>query len=138
MSGKENAMKIDKEERIRLTPVGYKAICAMVDRRASRDGYPRCEWCGKSIGKMDHHHIRYRSEYGSDTLENLILLCRDCHDVYAHGKKKHLYQKDFIDCRMNAEPIKTWNIVHQNEAQAIYKRYAKRTRGCKRRVVAGE
>ena len=41
MSGKENAMKIDKEERIRLTPAGYKAICAMVDKRASRDGYPR-------------------------------------------------------------------------------------------------
>lgn len=37
MSGKENVMKIEKEERIRLTPAGYKAICAMVDRRASRE-----------------------------------------------------------------------------------------------------
>lgn len=118
-------MEIKKEERIRLKPEGYRKICEMVDRRASQDGYIRCEWCGKSVGRFHHHHIRFRSAWGSDTLENLICLCENCHAIYAHGKKEKLYRKQFQDFRMNTGRIKEWNERHREEAEKIYERYRK-------------
>ena len=118
-------MQIKREERVRLKPVGYKKICELVDERASKDGYIRCEWCGKSVGRFHHHHIRFRSAYGSDTLENLILLCENCHEIYAHGTKEKKFRLLFQDCRMSTGYIKQWNKDHQEQAQAIYKRYKK-------------
>lgn len=44
-----------------------------------------CENCWKQA--VDIHHIIYRSRWGSDEAENLIALCRDCHDR-SHFKKK--------------------------------------------------
>ena len=38
----------------------------------------RCEYCGKKA--IDPHHIIYRSQGGSNEEENLIALCRKCHD----------------------------------------------------------
>lgn len=47
-----------------------------------------CEICGKSgridKGNFDIHHIKPRSQGGKDNIENLILLCRKCHDL-AHS-----------------------------------------------------
>jgi len=46
----------------------------------------------------DIHHIRRRSEFGSktkeeqDRIENLIALCRDCHDKAHSGE----LNKDFL------------------------------------------
>lgn len=116
-------MEIKREERIRLTPNGYKKICELVDERASRDGWLRCEWCGKSVGRFHHHHIRFRSEYGSDTLENLICLCENCHSIYAHGVKSKKFRVLFTDCRMESGPIKEWNKAHEQEAEKIYTRF---------------
>jgi 5-methylcytosine-specific restriction endonuclease McrA len=42
-----------------------------------------CEVCGRRPGKH-LHHSRFRSHGGSDTRENLIWICRTCHDL-AHG-----------------------------------------------------
>ncbi len=42
-----------------------------------------CEWCGKVGDEV--HHIIFRSQGGSDLYENLIGLCRQCHDR-GHGK----------------------------------------------------
>lgn len=43
-----------------------------------------CRGCGKDMDWgyewMDVHHIVKRGDGGSDNLENLILLCRDCHN----------------------------------------------------------
>lgn len=37
------------------------------------------------FGRLDPHHVLRRSQGGLDTPENLILLCRSCHDwVHAH------------------------------------------------------
>lgn len=117
-------MEIKRQKRVILSPLGYRKICQLVDKRASEGcGYHRCEWCGKTIGIFHHHHIHFRSEGRLDTLENLILLCANCHEIYAHGHKKHLYQKMFIDCRMNQEPIRSWNRNHRAEAEKIYKKY---------------
>lgn len=118
-------MEIKREERIRLTPIGYKKICELVDKRASRDGYLKCEWCGKSMGRFHHHHIRFRSSYGSDTLDNLICLCENCHSIYAHGDKSKKYKILFQDCRMETGYIKEWNRQHKDQAKDIYERYRK-------------
>lgn len=42
-----------------------------------------CEACGREA--VDVHHIQGRGK-GKDVIENLIGLCRRCHDL-AHGEK---------------------------------------------------
>ena len=44
-----------------------------------------CRICGKYT-KAQPHHIKPRSQGGEDTMENLILLCHDCHYQIHHGK----------------------------------------------------
>lgn len=56
----------------------------------SHTGYYACEVCGCQA--VDIHHIKRRSEFGSkvkeeqDKIENLIALCRLCHEK-AHANK---------------------------------------------------
>lgn len=39
-----------------------------------------CAHCGRRIeGTQNRHHVVYRSEGGSDSLENLVTLHRHCH-----------------------------------------------------------
>jgi hypothetical protein len=46
----------------------------------SRDNW-RCRWCGATNAwAYDVHHIQYRRGYSYDVIENLITLCRKCHD----------------------------------------------------------
>ena len=51
-----------------------------------RDGR-RCRFCGTTKA-LHVHHIRYRSEQGSNTPENLITLCMGHHDR-VHSNKRH-------------------------------------------------
>ena len=61
-----------------------------------------CQVCGDTA--VDVHHILYKSHGGKDNIENLIGLCRECHQM-AHGiggerfKKEDLFklQKHAID-----------------------------------------
>lgn len=52
-----------------------------------RDNY-KCQYCkGKSKDKYLHiHHIIFRSQGGSDHQNNLITLCKTCHDKLHDGK----------------------------------------------------
>lgn len=45
--------------------------------------YIHCEVCGSTA--VDIHHITHKSQGGSDEYENLIALCRGCHNK-AHNK----------------------------------------------------
>ncbi len=119
-------MEIKKEERIRLTDTGYRRICDLVDRRAAytNGDVLTCEWCGRTNGGFQHHHIRFRSAYGSDTLENLILLCCDCHESKAHGSHSKSYRLAFQK-RVTEGTAAMFNALHGNEADAIYKKYRK-------------
>lgn len=53
----------------------------------NRDNYT-CQYCkGKSKdSKLEVHHITFRGNNGSDEAENLICLCKTCHDNLHHGK----------------------------------------------------
>ena len=55
----------------------------------SRDNYT-CQHCkGKSKDpKLHCHHIIFRSQRGTDSPENLICLCKTCHDALHEGKIK--------------------------------------------------
>ena len=51
-----------------------------------RDKYT-CQCCGKKHTRLEVHHIIYRSNGGSDDLDNLITLCEDCHSNIHDGIK---------------------------------------------------
>lgn len=55
----------------------------------SRDNYT-CQHCkGKSKDSRLHaHHIVFRSNGGSDEAENLVTLCKTCHDILHSGEIK--------------------------------------------------
>jgi hypothetical protein len=60
-----------------------KSVYAQVD---TRDGH-RCRHCRRYVGSMRHqHHIVYRSKSGTETTENLVTLCSQCHDL-VHRKR---------------------------------------------------
>lgn len=50
-----------------------------------RDGY-QCQKCKTKKGKLHVHHVVFRSNGGTDSPENLIVLCSDCHDKLHKGE----------------------------------------------------
>ena len=58
----------------------------------ARDNYT-CQICKKSKDKiLQTHHICYRSNGGTDRVDNLITVCTDCHTSKNHKKGGILYQ----------------------------------------------
>lgn len=58
----------------------------------NRDNYT-CQCCKKKKGAMHVHHIIYRSNGGSDKMDNLITLCEDCHKRLHDGELKDFESK---------------------------------------------
>ena len=57
-----------------------------------RDGY-KCRACGKSPNAdssvmLEVHHIRRRADGGSDTPDNVVTLCHECHETHHQGVRK--------------------------------------------------
>lgn len=42
----------------------------------------KCEFCGNPAVAV--HHVKYPKNYSQDTLENLVAVCKSCHDK-SHG-----------------------------------------------------
>jgi hypothetical protein len=63
------------------------------DERAKkvRDRFPFCHKCGSNYPRLQVHHDIPISKGGNHTIENLILLCEDCHRI-KHGGKEFRYQ----------------------------------------------
>lgn len=51
----------------------------------NRDGY-KCQICGSKDTQLEVHHIIYRSNGGSNRMDNLVTLCHDCHSKIHTGK----------------------------------------------------
>jgi cytochrome c553 len=85
---------------------GYENTKAFV---LSRDGY-LCQHCkGKSKDRRLHvHHIVFRSEGGSDEAENLVTLCKTCHDKVHH---------DGLVLKRNGKP--KGNLLHATQMNSI-------------------
>jgi 5-methylcytosine-specific restriction endonuclease McrA len=65
----------------RLPPDDYRRLRIEV---LDRDGW-RCQSCGVRTN-LDVHHIEMRAKGGSDSVDNLIVLCRVCH-AGLHGQR---------------------------------------------------
>ena len=53
----------------------------------SRDNYT-CQICGKQKQHLHVHHIVFKSKGGSDRMDNLVTLCRECHEKIHNGELK--------------------------------------------------
>jgi len=56
------------------------------------DSFVPCEVCGAK--GVDLHHINGRGK-GKDTIQNIISLCRKCHNA-SHGLEKTYLHKDVL------------------------------------------
>jgi len=77
----------------------------------SRDNYT-CQKCKTKKGKLNVHHIVFQSNNGTDSPENLITLCKDCHDKLHDGefnikgsqsKTKHATEIGIIKSQLKKE-----------------------------------
>ena len=50
----------------------------------NRDNYT-CQICGEKDTRLEVHHIQFRSKGGSNRMDNLVTLCRDCHKQIHSG-----------------------------------------------------
>jgi len=69
-----------KQPRIKLDAKEYVSVRTLV---LERDGW-HCQECG-STNNLQVHHLRPRSQLGSDIAQNLITLCVSCHRKW-HGR----------------------------------------------------
>jgi hypothetical protein len=61
---------------------------------SARDHYS-CSQCGVS-GRLHLHHIRALSQGGTNKLDNIALLCENCHSA-AHGGREFRYEKRNVE-----------------------------------------
>lgn len=62
-----------------------------------RDGY-KCRVCGASSRKdpnvrLEVHHIRRKADGGTDTPDNVVTLCDDCHKAHHQGEMKLKFRR---------------------------------------------
>ena len=72
---------------------GRYNIATLREAVLTRDGYT-CQCCGRTVRDgaiLMLHHIRYRSQGGSNSMSNLITVCDRCHTPKNHKPKGRLY-----------------------------------------------
>lgn len=60
-----------------------------------RDGQ-KCRACGRSAkdgARLEVHHIRRRADGGSDTPDNVVTLCHECHEAHHQGIRKLKFKR---------------------------------------------
>ena len=72
-----------------------------------RDNYT-CQCCGKKNCRLEVHHIKFRSNGGTDDEENLITLCEDCH--------KSIHAGTIV---LNKKPKKSKNLKYATHMSII-------------------
>ena len=78
-----------------------------------RDNYT-CQCCGKKNCRLEVHHIIFRSNGGTDDEENLITLCKGCHDGVHAGIVE-----------LNKKPKMSKNLKHTTHMSIIRSRLLK-------------
>ena len=72
-----------------------------------RDNYT-CQCCGKKNCRLEVHHIKFKSNGGTDDEENLITLCKKCH--------KGIHDGTVV---LNKKPKKSKNLKHTTHMSII-------------------
>ena len=75
-----------------------------------RDNYT-CQCCGKKNCRLEVHHIKFKSNGGTDDEENLITLCKECHDGVHTGTVE-----------LNKKPKKSKGLKHATHMSIIRSR----------------
>lgn len=78
-----------------------------------RDNYT-CQCCGKKNCRLEVHHIKFRRDGGTDDEENLITLCKECHDGVHTGTVV-----------LNKKPRKSKNLKYATHMSIIRSRLLK-------------
>ena len=78
-----------------------------------RDNYT-CQCCGKKNCRLEVHHIKFKSNGGTDDEENLITLCKACHDGVHAGT-----------IELNKTPKKNKNLKYATHMSIIRSRLLK-------------
>lgn len=98
MIGKGTPRYVEKLIAKRDKAANMRAVRAEVIRRDKG----KCRCCGRK--GTDLHHVRFRSMGGGDTVDNLVLVCRDpCHRAI-HGHALKVYGTDAADVRFEWIP----------------------------------
>ena len=79
-----------------------------------RDNYT-CQCCGKKNCRLEVHHIKFKSNGGTDDEENLITLCKECH--------KGIHDGTVV---LNKKPKKSKNLKHATHMSIIRSRLLKK------------
>lgn len=74
---------IPKTKRTKLTPAQYKKLCEQVWKRDRGV----CQLCGRFTVVPEFHHAVFRSQGGGDEVDNVLILCHECHHVIHHGPR---------------------------------------------------
>ena len=72
-----------------------------------RDNYT-CQCCGKKNCRLEVHHVKFKSDGGTDDEENLLTLCEDCH--------KGVHAGTVV---LNKKPKKSKNLKHATHMSII-------------------
>lgn len=67
--------RVRQTHRPTLPPAEYQALVARIFARQRQ----RCAFCGRAR-QLDPHHVLKRSRGGPDHEDNIVGLCRVCHD----------------------------------------------------------
>jgi len=59
-----------------------------------------CEVCASD--SVDIHHIKFKSQGGKDEIDNLIALCRNCHNKAHNSKEFNNCLKKIHEKRINS------------------------------------
>ena len=79
-----------------------------------RDNYT-CQCCGKKNCRLEVHHIKFKSDGGTNDEENLITLCEDCH--------KRVHAGTVV---LNKKPKKSKNLKYATHMSIIRSRLLKK------------
>ena len=79
-----------------------------------RDNYT-CQCCGKKNCRLEVHHIKFRCNGGTNDEENLITLCKECHDGVHAGTVV-----------LNKKPKKSKNLKYATHMSIIRSRLLKK------------
>lgn len=72
-----------------------------------------CQFCSTTILKengeyyIEACHIKAKSDGGKDSLDNILILCPNCHKLFDYGKKEKIkHTKEMYSVRINGEDYK--------------------------------
>lgn len=67
-----------------------KSVPSFIKKKVTQESQSTCPFCGEDdVSTAQFHHIRPVAEGGSNSLENLIYICANCHSKVTQGQISH-------------------------------------------------